>query len=43
LNILWDEMIAQGRAFGIVHQGRWCDVGRPEGIALAEAMMVQDG
>jgi len=39
LNILWDEMIGRGRAFGLVHQGGWCDVGRPEGIAEAEAML----
>lgn len=39
LNILWDEMIANGRAYGVVHQGGWCDVGRPEGIAQAEALL----
>lgn len=39
LNILWDEMIAAGRAFGVRHMGGWCDVGRPEGIAEAEAML----
>ena len=41
LNLLWDRMIAEGRAFGVVHQGGWCDVGRPEGIALAEGMLSQ--
>jgi N-acetyl-alpha-D-muramate 1-phosphate uridylyltransferase len=39
VNLLWDRMIAEGRAYGVVHDGRWCDVGRPEGIALAEAML----
>ena len=39
LNILWDRMIAAGRAFGLVHDGGWCDVGRPEGIAEAEALL----
>lgn len=39
LNLLWNEMIAQGRAYGIVHQGGWCDVGRPEGIDEAEALL----
>jgi N-acetyl-alpha-D-muramate 1-phosphate uridylyltransferase len=39
LNRHWDALIAQGRAFGAVHQGLWCDVGRPEGIATAEAML----
>lgn len=39
LNRLWDLMIADGRAFGMVHSGGWCDVGRPEAIALAEDML----
>jgi N-acetyl-alpha-D-muramate 1-phosphate uridylyltransferase len=39
LNRLWDRQIAAGRAFGIVHQGRWCDVGNPAGIVEAEAML----
>ncbi len=43
LNILWDQMIAEGRAYGVLHQGGWCDVGRPEGIAEAEAMLDEAG
>ena len=39
LNRLWDAMIAEGRAFGLPHSGGWCDVGRPEGIAEAEAIL----
>lgn len=39
LNTIWDQMIAEGRAYGIIHQGGWCDVGRPEGIALAEGLL----
>ena len=39
LNSLWDQMIAQGRAFGVLHTGGWCDVGRPEGIVEAEEML----
>lgn len=39
LNRLWDRMIAAGRLFGVIHDGGWCDVGRPEGIALAEALL----
>lgn len=39
LNILWDEMIAKRRAFGLVHNGGWCDVGRPEGIMQAESLL----
>lgn len=39
LNLLWDRMAAKGRLFGMVHPGGWCDVGRPESIAPAEAML----
>lgn len=39
LNRLWDRMIAEQRLFGLTHDGSWCDVGRPEGIAEAEAML----
>lgn len=37
LNRVWDRMLAEGRVFGLPYGGRWVDVGRPEGIALAEA------
>jgi N-acetyl-alpha-D-muramate 1-phosphate uridylyltransferase len=39
LNLLWDRMIVEGRLYGLIHDGGWCDVGRPEGIAVAEAML----
>ncbi|MDT1062766.1 nucleotidyltransferase family protein [Paracoccus sp. CPCC 101403] len=39
LNRLWDLIIAEGRAFGLVHDGQWCDVGRPDCIPLAEALL----
>lgn len=39
LNRLWDLMIAERRAYGIVHSGGWCDLGRPETIPIAEAML----
>ncbi|QYK41953.1 MAG: nucleotidyltransferase family protein [Paracoccaceae bacterium] len=39
LNRIWDRMIGEGRAFGRVHRGAWCDVGRPEGIAEAESLL----
>lgn len=42
LNRLWDLMIAEGRAYGIAHPGGWCDLGRPETIALAEAMLAEN-
>ena len=39
LNLMWDRMIATGRAYGVTYPGQWCDVGSPEGIAVAEAML----
>lgn len=41
LNRLWDDMAARGTLFGLRHDGEWCDVGRPESIALAEAMLAK--
>ncbi|MDB5737371.1 MAG: nucleotidyl transferase [Sphingomonas bacterium] len=38
-NILWNRAIAAGRAYGVVHQGLWCDVGTPAAIAIAEDML----
>lgn len=39
LNRLWDGILAEGRAYGALHDGGWCDVGQPESIALAEALL----
>jgi len=39
LNKPWDLMIADGTAYGTVHQGSWCDVGHPAGIAEAERLL----
>ncbi|MBU3078347.1 nucleotidyltransferase family protein [Sphingomonas sp. XMGL2] len=38
-NIFWDRAIAAGRAYGVVHQGLWFDVGTPQAIPAAEAML----
>lgn len=38
-NVFWDRAIGQGRAYGVVHQGMWFDVGHPGAIAEAEAIM----
>lgn len=35
----WRPMLTAGRVLGIVHDGGWCDVGRPESIALAENLL----
>ena len=41
MNVLWDRITARGGLFGHVYDGQWCDVGQPESIALAEAMLEQ--
>lgn len=35
----WPPMMDAGRLFGVIHPGGWADVGRPEAIAPAEAML----
>ncbi|MFC6636180.1 NTP transferase domain-containing protein [Sulfitobacter sp. JBTF-M27] len=39
LNLLWDKMLATGRMYGLHYQGKWCDVGHPAGIKMAENML----
>jgi MurNAc alpha-1-phosphate uridylyltransferase len=39
LNVLWDQMLADNRLYSLNYPGRWCDVGHPAGIALAEIML----
>ncbi len=39
MGTVWDRAIGAGRAFGVVHQGLWCDVGTPAAIPIAEAML----
>lgn len=39
LNRLWDMLMAEGRAHGLIHPGAWCDVGRPDCIPLAEGLL----
>lgn len=39
LNIVWDEMLADGRVFGLRYPGAWCDVGTPQGIRDAEDLL----
>ena len=39
LNRIWDVLISEGRAFGVVHPGGWCDVGYPDAIPLAEGLL----
>ena len=37
--LLWERAIAAGRAFGLVHQGLWFDVGTPPAIGKTEAIL----
>ena len=41
LNLLWDRMAGENRLYCANYPGKWCDVGRPEGIALAEDMLLE--
>jgi MurNAc alpha-1-phosphate uridylyltransferase len=38
-NLLWNRAITDGRAYGVVHQGMWFDVGTPGAIGETEAML----
>ncbi len=40
-NVFWDRAIANGRCFGIVHDGHWFDVGYPEAITATEVKLEQ--
>ncbi|AXI44603.1 nucleotidyltransferase [Sulfitobacter sp. SK012] len=39
LNRIWDLMLERQRLFGLTYDGHWCDVGHPQGVALAENML----
>jgi MurNAc alpha-1-phosphate uridylyltransferase len=39
MNRLWDKSIAEGRLYGLAHEGRWLHVGTPESILLAAAAL----
>jgi N-acetyl-alpha-D-muramate 1-phosphate uridylyltransferase len=42
-NILWNRAIAEGRAFGLVHEGQWFDIGSPAAIAPTEDYLKNHG
>jgi N-acetyl-alpha-D-muramate 1-phosphate uridylyltransferase len=42
LNLLWDRAIEAGRAFGIVHNGLWFDVGTPPAVKKTEMMLASE-
>ena len=37
--LFWERAIAAGRAYGLVHQGQWFDVGTPAAVKQVEAML----
>ena len=39
LNALWARMLEEKRLFGTTYPGKWCDVGSPEGVELAGALL----
>lgn len=39
MNVLWNRISERGGLYGASFSGRWCDVGQPESIALAEQML----
>ena len=39
LNKLWDQALENQRLHAIPYHGKWADVGSPEGISAAEAML----
>lgn len=42
LNVVWEKLFAKGRVFGVEYPGEWCDVGHPDGIAIAERVLKGD-
>lgn len=38
-NIFWDRAIAEGRCYGVVHEGLWFDVGTPVAVKKTEALL----
>lgn len=39
LNRVWNAIAEDRRLFGLEYDGRWCDVGTPDGILAAERML----
>ena len=40
-NVFWDRAIADGRCFGLEHNGLWFDVGYPAAIAATEQKLME--
>ena len=39
LNRVWTALAAQGRLFGTLYSGRWCDAGHPDGLRAADTLL----
>lgn len=39
MNLLWDRAIAEGRAWGAVHNGLWFDVGTPQAVGRTASII----
>lgn len=42
LNLYWDQLLKKKSLFGVIYPGHWCDVGRPDTLPLAEAVVRGD-
>ena len=40
-NVFWDRAIAEGRGFGLMHEGLWFDVGYPAAILATEQKLAE--
>ncbi|MEM0977335.1 MAG: nucleotidyltransferase family protein [Pseudomonadota bacterium] len=40
LKRVWEMCVARGTLFGALYSGRWCDVGHPDAIPIAEQMIL---
>lgn len=39
LNLYWNILLKSDRVFGVQYTGKWCDVGQPASIPIAEALL----
>jgi MurNAc alpha-1-phosphate uridylyltransferase len=39
LNVTWTALAAEGRLYGTVYPGRWCDAGSPDGLRAADVLL----
>lgn len=42
LNLVWDKMLEKRTMYGMTYSGKWCDVGHPDGVKTAEALLSAD-